>query len=102
MSEHGEMPLPKPRAGEGQDQFLQRCIPEAYTGTDPEKSKADRSKQATAMCYSQWREGAHAMAEILLYEDIGEGDSTAKAVLQQLAAIKPTDPVTVAIFSYGG
>lgn len=42
------------------------------------------------------------MPEILIYDVIGEGQSTAKAVVQALAKLKPNDPVTVAIYSGGG
>lgn len=40
--------------------------------------------------------------EILLYEDIGAGESTAKAIVQALGARKSTEAITVAIYSYGG
>ena len=67
-------------------------------------------KQRNAVCFSQWRKvhggtppAGHAeMTEIMLYEDIGDGDSTAKAVLKALQALKPSDPITVAIYSSGG
>lgn len=62
------------------------------------------------MCFSEWRKmhggeppkATMAMIEYLVYEPIGEGDSTAKALVQALRQIKPTDPITIAIFSPGG
>lgn len=51
------MPLPVPRGEESQDDFVSRCIPEVLDmeeGLDPE-SEDDR-EQATAICFSQWRE----------------------------------------------
>lgn len=42
------------------------------------------------------------MLTIVLYEAIGEGDATAKAVLVALGKAKPNDAVTVAINSPGG
>lgn len=88
---------------------MQRCAAEAYPGTDKGKTPADRSKQAAAMCFSQWREAhggtppkANAMIEYMVYDAIGEGESTAKALVQALRDIKPADPITIAIFSPGG
>ena len=47
------MPLPKPKDGEKQDAFMQRCMSEAYGSDAP----SDRTQeQAVAMCFSQWRE----------------------------------------------
>jgi HK97 family phage prohead protease len=47
------MPLPKPRKGEAQDDFMQRCMDEAYGDNAPE----DRTQeQAVAMCLNTWRE----------------------------------------------
>jgi HK97 family phage prohead protease/HK97 family phage major capsid protein len=47
------MPLPTPRKGEKQDDFMARCMHEAYGSGAPE----DRTQeQAVAMCFSQWRE----------------------------------------------
>lgn len=44
------MPLPKPRAGEGRDRFLDRCMDDAQARTDfPERD------QRFAVCNSQWR-----------------------------------------------
>lgn len=40
--------------------------------------------------------------EILLYEDIGAGESTAKAIVEALGALKAGEAITVAIYSYGG
>src|SRR5215831_18798206 len=47
------MPLPKPHKGESQSDFMGRCMHEAYGAGAPE----DRTQeQATAMCFSAWRE----------------------------------------------
>ncbi len=42
------------------------------------------------------------MLTIVLYEPIGEGDASAKAVLAAIAKVSPNTPVTVAIHSPGG
>ena len=42
------MPLPKPKPGEKQTDFMDRCIHEAKKGTDDKD-------QAVAMCMNTWR-----------------------------------------------
>jgi HK97 family phage prohead protease len=47
------MPLPKPRKDEKQDDFISRCMHEAYGANAP----ADRTQeQAVAMCHQAWRD----------------------------------------------
>jgi HK97 family phage prohead protease len=47
------MPLPKPRKGESQSDFIGRCMHEAYGANAP----ADRTQeQAVAMCHQAWRD----------------------------------------------
>ena len=47
------MPLPKPRKGESQSDFVGRCMHEAYGPDAP----ADRTQeQAVAMCHQAWRD----------------------------------------------
>jgi HK97 family phage prohead protease/HK97 family phage major capsid protein len=47
------MPLPKPRKGESQDDFIGRCMHEAFGDDAP----ADRTQeQAVAMCMQAWRD----------------------------------------------
>ena len=43
------MPIPKPRKGESQDKFMNRCM-SAMHGEFPEQ------KQRVAVCMSSWRE----------------------------------------------
>lgn len=43
-----KIPLPKPRTGEGQNEFISRCISFAVGDGMPQK-------QATAACFTQWR-----------------------------------------------
>src|SRR5262252_588822 len=46
------MPLPKPHKGESQDDFMARCMHEAYGSGAP----SDRTQeQAVAMCFDAWR-----------------------------------------------
>jgi len=45
------MPVPEPRSGETQGDFISRCISD-LTHTDPERDP----KQIQAICFSQWRE----------------------------------------------
>ena len=52
------MPLPKPHKGESQDDFIDRCMHEAYGDDAP----ADRTQeQALAMCHQAWRDKDKAM-----------------------------------------
>jgi hypothetical protein len=44
------MPLPKPRSGEKQNDFVSRCM-----DNDTMKSEYPDQAQRTAVCYSQWR-----------------------------------------------
>jgi len=47
------MPLPKPKKGESQDDFVSRCMSEAYGSDAPD----DRTQeQAVAMCMQAWRD----------------------------------------------
>jgi HK97 family phage prohead protease len=47
------MPLPKPRKNETQDEFMARCMHEAYGANAP----SDRTQeQAVAMCMTAWRD----------------------------------------------
>lgn len=67
------MPIPEPQTDETQDEFMDRCPSVMYEETDPGKSDEERSKQAYAMCMSQWRrahggeppEGAMRGAEVI-------------------------------------
>jgi len=45
------MPIPQPRDGEKEDEFIPRCMGDKVMNEDyPD------SKQRAAVCYSQWRE----------------------------------------------
>jgi hypothetical protein len=50
------MPLPKPREGESQDDFVSRCIPATIEDQDLDPDNEGDREQATAICGSQWRE----------------------------------------------
>jgi len=45
------MPVPEPRTGEDEQEFISRCI-RTMKHTDPERA----DDQIQAICYSQWRE----------------------------------------------
>ena len=45
------MPLPKPRAEETQEQFIQRCMSD-----DQMVIEYKRNDQRLAVCYVQWRD----------------------------------------------
>ena len=47
------MPLPKPKTGESQSDFIGRCMSEAY-GADAPKDRTQ--EQAVAMCHQAWRD----------------------------------------------
>jgi len=44
------MPVPEPKPGESERDFISRCISKLHD-TDPDRPE----KQRIAMCYSQWR-----------------------------------------------
>jgi len=44
------MPIPKPRSGESEKDFISRCM-----GDDVMVSEFPDAKQRAAVCYSQWR-----------------------------------------------
>ena len=51
------MPLPKPRKGQSQDDYMKICMHEAYGSDAP----PDRTQeQAVAMCLSEFRSGKKA------------------------------------------
>jgi ATP-dependent protease ClpP protease subunit len=96
------MPLPKPRTGEEQSDFMERCMHEATKATDDQK-------QAVAMCMDTWRRErggtkpkaqASAPREIMLYGDIENG--SAKEFMLALQRLKSTDSIIVAVNSGGG
>lgn len=45
------MPLPTPKANEGKEAFISRCM---ETITKEERNKWPNEKQRAAICYSQW------------------------------------------------
>ncbi len=53
------MPLPKPKEGELQDDFIERCM-----GTETMKTEFPDNKQRLAICFNQWREGKSNFNEI--------------------------------------
>ena len=44
------MPIPKPKSGEKQDDFIERCM-----GNDTMKEEYPDNKQRLAICFSQWK-----------------------------------------------
>ena len=44
------MPLPKPKKGESQSQFVSRCM-----GNETMKKEYPDQKQRAAICYTQWK-----------------------------------------------
>src|SRR5215469_13088826 len=64
------MPLPKPHKGESQDDFMGRCMHEAYGADAP----SDRTQeQAVAMCFDAWR-SEHGGDKPKSTKEIDEGD----------------------------
>ena len=43
------MPIPKPTAGEGKDEFISRCM-----SNETMKSDYPNNQQRVAVCYSSW------------------------------------------------
>jgi hypothetical protein len=44
------MPIPEPKAGEKQADYIQRCM-------EVTSSEAESTEQALAICYAKWKEG---------------------------------------------
>lgn len=111
------MPLPEPRTDENQDEFVSRCMEEV-------SGEFEDEDQALAVCFSQWREADSAvvpisshpgftefraaddgMAEILIYEDVGEGwfgGISAKDFAKQLSSLGSVKELNVRLNSPGG
>ncbi len=68
------MPLPTPRKGEEQKAFIGRCIPLVFEREDLSKDSEKDRKQATAMCYSQWRKahGGEKPEKFISYKDAND------------------------------
>ena len=56
------MPVPTPDAEETQDEFVGRCIPLVLEAEDMDVDSEDDRNQATAICFSQWREAKESKA----------------------------------------
>lgn len=52
------MPIPTPRKGEEENDFISRCM-----GDDTMKDEYPDDKQRTAVCYNSWREAGGSCAE---------------------------------------
>lgn len=103
------MPIPKPRKGEAQDDFISRC----HSATAEEFPDDERRN---AMCFRQWREkdkknatevkvnAAGTSAEIMLYEDVGGyfGGITAKRLIDDIKAAGSLEHINLRINSAGG
>jgi len=65
------MPIPKPRGGEGENNFISRCIGFLINEGRP-------SNEAAAICYDQWRgKESTKMSEIKeIYDEVQEGNPT--------------------------
>lgn len=101
------MPLPKPRKGEEEDDFISRCMSET-------KEEYPDREQRLAVCYRQWREERDEMrswyeirdakdgtVEVLLYDEIGGFGVTAKEFVDELRAIKSPN-IDLRVNSPGG
>src|SRR5262245_3502119 len=53
------MPLPRPRKGESQSDFMDRCM-----GSEAIK-EFDEHEQQVAVCMAQWKKGANSMDETI-------------------------------------
>lgn len=114
------MPLPKPREDEDQSEFISRCMDD-----DTAKEDYPDREQRLGVCFSQWRSergddddssenhmseryyvrAQGKEAEILIYEDIGEGwfgGISAKQFAEDLKALGKVDQLNVRINSVGG
>lgn len=56
------MPIPTPGAEETEDEFIGRCIPLVLEAEDMDADSEDDRKQATAICFSQWRKAKESKA----------------------------------------
>lgn len=90
------MPLPTPNSGEKESDFISRCIPLTLESEDLSgEDEADR-KQATAICYSQWRKARESEAEqtevSMPFEEIGQ---LAKGAIEiALAVVNDSGEIT--------
>ena len=110
------MPLPEPRPDEEREEFVGRCMEEA-------SSEFESDEQALAVCFTQWREASArsrlpanhpgftrfvardgGLAEILIYEDVGEwfGGITAKSFADELKKLGAVNELYVRLNSSGG
>ena len=110
------MPLPEPRTGENQDEFISRCLEEV-------SGEFDDQDQALAVCFNQWREDSASVvpisshpgftkfraadstaAEILIYEDVGGlfGGISAVDFAKQLSELGAVKEINVRLNSPGG
>jgi len=81
------MPIPKPRTGEKEGNFISRCIG-FVKGEDPNMD----AKQASAICYNQWRESKQmANIELKWNEKIEEFAQGEKSFLIKGVAISATE-----------
>ena len=90
------MPLPKPHKGESKDDFISRCMHEAY---GPDAPPDRTQEQAVAMCMSAWRQehGGEppkkaTVAGIIARWHERFGADPPKAILQLLAKSEPGVP----------
>lgn len=72
-----KMPLPKPRTGEEQNAFVSRCI-QFVRGED----KGVSAEQASAMCYTAWRERSEA---VRIPMDLKEGGSEVQTFREEMS-----------------
>ena len=110
------MPLPEPRTGENQDEFISRCLEEV-------SGEFDDQDQALAVCFNQWREDSASVVpisshpgftkfraadstaeEILIYEDVGGlfGGISAVDFAKQLSELGAVKEINVRLNSPGG
>ena len=103
------MPLPTPKKNENKQSFIDRCM-----GDDVMTTEYEDQSQRRAVCESQWGQKdmngfeikcKGTMADILIYEDIGDGwlgGISAKTFADELKKLKNLTQLNVRINSPGG
>ena len=99
------MPLPTPNKNESNENFIDRCM-----GNPTMNEEYPDESQRRAVCESQWErkdmiKAKGTSAEVLIYDDIGEGwfgGISAKAFAEDIKKLGNIKKIDVRINSYGG
>ena len=83
------MPLPKPKADESEEEFIERCIPLVIESEELDADDDDDREQATTICYSQWRDEEE--DEQSDGEEEGEGKAADVAELMAVKILSEDD-----------